>query len=262
MSTDRRPRARDIDALFAARRDGAVLAPMPSPATEADGYRMQFALHDRLTAEGWGRRVGWKVGATTKVMRDLLAIDHPCAGGIMAERVHQGGARLASNGFRRAGIECEIAARLASDVPIGEDHDIDGVSAHVGAVMAAMEIVDDRNADFRQTPAATLIADDFFQSAAVLGPETADWRGLDLAAMTGITRIDGVEAGRGRGAEVMGHPLAALAWLANRLGTFGIGLTAGEFVLLGSLVAVQWLDGPARAMAEIRGLGSVEAAFD
>lgn len=255
------PRTRDIDALFAARRDGAILALAGGPEAEADGYRLQFALHERLTAEGWGQRVGWKVGATTKVMQDLLVIDHPCAGGIMAERVHQGRAGLASEGFRRAGIECEIAARLASDIPMAGAHDIDGVSAHVGAVMAAMEIVDDRYADFRQTPAATLIADDFFQSAAVLGPEVQDWRGLDLAAMVGVTTIDRAEAGRGEGAEVMGHPLAALAWLADCLGALGVALKAGDVVLLGSLVAVQWLDGPANATAEILGLGRVEAEF-
>ena len=57
----------------------------------------------------------------------------------------------------------------------------------------------------------------------------------------------------------MGHPLASLAWLANRLGALGVALLAGEFVLLGSLVAVQWLDGPAHAATEIVGLGRVEA---
>ncbi len=261
MSGPWQPRAHDIDALFAARRDGGVLALHPGPTREVDGYATQFALHERLSEEGWGPRVGWKVGATTSVMQELLAIDHPCAGGIMERRLHRDHARLAIGSLRRPGIECEIAVRLASDIPRRQGHDIASVTPHVECVMAAMEIVDDRYADFRQTPPATLIADDFFQSAAVLGDEVAAWRDLDLAAMTGVTTIDGAEAGRGQGAEVLGHPLAALAWLADCLDANGIGLGAGEVVLLGSLVAVQWLDGPAHARTEIQGLGAVEAEF-
>ena len=53
------------------------------------------------------------------------------------------------------------------------------------------------------------------------------------------------------------HPIRALAWLANRLAELDRELKADQVVLLGSLVAVQWLDAPARAETEIVGLGKV-----
>ena len=78
----------------------------------------------------------------------------------------------------------------------------------------------------------------------------------------GTTTVDGVEAGRGRGADVMGNPLEALAWLANALAERGRALGRGDIVLTGALVAVQWLVGPADVVAAVSGLGRVNARFE
>jgi 2-oxo-3-hexenedioate decarboxylase/2-keto-4-pentenoate hydratase len=56
------------------------------------------------------------------------------------------------------------------------------VAAAVGAVMAGMEIVDDRYVDYKTLDTPTLIADDFFDAGCVLGAPVADWRSLDLAS--------------------------------------------------------------------------------
>lgn len=249
-----------VEAMGRARLGGQVIdwPAATRPTDEAEGYRLQGELAGWLGAQGWGRRIGWKVGATTAVMQRLLAIDHPCAGGVLEARRFHSAATLPLAGLRRPGIECEIAVRLGSDVPVDRaPYDAKRIGPYIATIMAAMELVDDRYGDFRAWPPAALIADDFFQSACVLGMELANWRTFDLPAMQGVTRIDGREAGRGTGAEVMGNPIEALAWLANRLAELGQGLKSGEFVLLGSLVAVEWLDGPATAETEIVGLGKV-----
>ena len=102
--------------------------------------------------------------------------------------------------------------------------------------MAGMEIVDDRYVDYKSLDTPTLIADDFFDAGCVLGQSVDDWRRLDLSALIGVTRINGAEVGRGRSADVMGHPFEALAWLANNLARRGRSLQAGEFVFTGSVV--------------------------
>lgn len=233
------------------------------PSDEAEGYRLQAELAAWLEGRGWGRQTGWKVGATTGVMQKLLSIDHPCAGTVLAERTFRGSRTLPFASLRRPGIECEIAVRLGSDPPIARaPFDARRIAPYVATVMPAMELVDDRYGDFRTWTPAALIADDFFHSATVLGPEVANWRIFDLAGMSGVTRIDGVEVGRGRGGDVMGDPIAALAWLANRLADLGQGLKTGQFVLLGSLVAVQWLKRPATAETEIVGLGKVSLTLE
>src|SRR5262245_12792558 len=108
----------------------------------------------------------------------------------------------------------------------------------------------------------TLIADDFFDAGCVLGEPAAEWRGFDLPSVVGVTRINGREVGRGRGADVMGHPFEALAWLANTLARRGKALRAGEFVFTGSVVETKWVQPKDRVLMKIDALGTVEAVFE
>ena len=88
------------------------------------------------------------------------------------------------------------------------------------------------------------------------------WKTLRLpgslaAALVGVTVINGREVGRGQGSDVMGHPLNALAWLANSLASAGAHLRAGEIVLTGSLVETKWLARGDKASVTVEGLGTV-----
>jgi 2-oxo-3-hexenedioate decarboxylase/2-keto-4-pentenoate hydratase len=79
--------------------------------------------------------------------------------------------------------------------------------------------------------------------------------------VVGRAVINGVEAGRGTGADVLGHPHNALAWLANHLAADGKGLRAGQIVLTGSLVKTVWLNAGDKVMMDLSGLGRVEVNF-
>jgi 2-keto-4-pentenoate hydratase len=78
-----------------------------------------------------------------------------------------------------------------------------------------------------------------------------------LSEVIGQTFIHGVEVGRGTGSDVMGHPHAALAWLANNLAGRGRLLRAGQIVLTGSLVQTVWLAPEDKVVVTVSGLGSV-----
>jgi 2-oxo-3-hexenedioate decarboxylase/2-keto-4-pentenoate hydratase len=127
--------------------------------------------------------------------------------------------------------------------------------------MAAIEVVDDRYEDYRSLDVPTLIADDFFNAGCVLGEPLEAWRELELAGLRGRMTINGVEVGTGSGADILGHPLEALAWLADALAARGRHLNAGEFVLLGSVVETRWVEPGDRVEIEIEGLGSARAEF-
>jgi 2-keto-4-pentenoate hydratase len=239
--------------------------PLPGdcrPRDETEGYAVQEVLHGLLASAGRGAIVGHKIGCTTPVMQRYLGIKNPCAGGIPATTVHHGHAGVRHQDYVRVGVECEIAVRLGADLgPTGAPFDRARVAGAVAAVLPAMEIVDDRYRDYRTLDVATLIADDFFNAGCVLGTPVTGWRELDLPAVTGVTRLNGVEAGRGEGRAVMGHPFEALAWLANLRGRSGLGLHAGEFVLLGSVVETRWVSAGDEVTVAIEGLGEVRATF-
>jgi len=241
------------------------IEPLPAdcrPGAERDGYAIQEALHGLLTGAELGPVAGHKIGCTTPVMQAFLGIDHPCAGGVLAATVHHVEARVRYCDYVRVGAECEIAVRLGADLgPSGAPFDRARVAPAVAEVLAAMEIVDDRYRDYRTLDVPTLIADDFFNAGCVLGPPVARWRDHDLAALRGVTRLNGAAVGQGEGRAVMGHPLEALAWLANLRASLGVGLRAGEFVLLGSVVETRWVSPGDEVTVGIEGLGEVRATF-
>jgi 2-keto-4-pentenoate hydratase len=245
-----------ISAARLARSRLGVLPPEVRPSDERDAYRVQDSVHRILTESGWGPVVGYKIGCTTPVMQEYLGIANPCAGAIFENGVHASGATLSFDDFLGIGVECEIAVQLCRDVhAFNEPAMAAGVATAVGFYMPAIEIVDNRYQDWGDAP--TLIADDFFAAGCVLGEPVERDAVPDLAAVVGKTVINDLEVGRGTGADVMGHPHNALAWLVNSLAARGISLKEGEIVLTGSLVPPVWLKPHDRVLGNISGLGSV-----
>lgn len=230
------------------------LEPARRPGDEAAAYALQRDTNE-LIGRQLGAPVGHKIGCTTPVMQKFLGIGNPCAGRVFAKTVLGAHAEISRANYRKLGVECEIVVAIGADIEPGrDDYTPQTLLPHVGAVMAGIEIVDDRYADYRTLGVHTLIADNFFNAGCALGAPVTEWRALDLATLEGHMRINGREVGRGAGAMVMGHPLVALVWLANRRGD---GLRRGEFVFLGSLVETKWLDAGDEVVIDITKLGQV-----
>jgi 2-keto-4-pentenoate hydratase len=250
------------EAIASNRRDRTLLRPLgadAAPQDEAAGYRIQDALHELLAAD-FGALVGYKIGCTSAVMQHYLGIPHPCGGGVFANGVHPSGVSLPAKDFVR--VECEIAVRLAHDLePSQAPFTADAVAQAVEAYLPAIEIVDDRYVDWQSIGAPTLVADDFFAAGCVLGKPVARPAAPDLLDIVGRAVINGVEDGRGTGADVLGHPHHALAWLANHLAADGKALRAGQIVLTGSLVKTVWLKPGDAVTMDLLGLGAVQVSF-
>lgn len=228
---------------------------------EATGYAVQ-ADANVVLEEALGPVAGHKIGATADGMRQLLRVPGPIAGDVFAATVHAGSAVLRFADYVRPGIETEIAVRIARDLmPDEAPWTVERIADVVTAVMPAIEIVDDRYVDFKAAGAGTIIADNAFNAGSILGAETAAWQDLALDRLTARTLIDGQEVATGMSSELLGHPLKALVWLADRYAGLGRILHAGRFVSLGTITPVQWIAGPCAVTIEVEGLGKVDAHF-
>ncbi len=211
------------------------------PESEAEGYRVNDALHRRLQAAGCGEHVGYKLGCTTPLMQERIGLDHPAVGRILAGTVFEGSLELDWEAARQLGCENEITVRLGKDLPAADaPWDAARILPYVDCVMGSIELVEQRyvlQEETRRAHIPTVIADDFWHWGAILAPPVAGWRDLDLLAHRAETLIDGVSQGSGSGAAALGHPFAAVAWLANHLAARGRTLRAGMIVQTGSLVA-------------------------
>lgn len=250
------PAAAALHSARLARQPAGPLPPALAPVTVDDGIAVQVALAERL---GGLPPAGFKIGATARRMQEYLGLAGPAAGFMPAAGLHASPASLAWGDFRGLGVECELAVRLAHDLAAGPC-DMARAGAAVGTLFAAIELVENRYGappagDLKALGTPTLIADQVYHAAAVLAPPPADWRALDLEAVQGRFLIDGVERSGGFGRDLLGHPLAALAWLAAsaEAAAFG-GLRAGQVVMLGSVTPPIWLDGPCEVVADFAGM--------
>ena len=206
---------------------------------------LAYAIQDRVVAAfraaGRGTPAGWKIGLTSASMRAFCNLDHPLAGVILDRGVAHSPARTSLAAYGRLGLECEICLRTARDLP-PQAGPLDHAAAEelVASVAPAFELIDDRAASYDGLDAFSIIADNGWNAGIVLGEELAAWP--DLAACTGRLAIDGTMIDQGAGADVLGHPLAALSWLAAHLGARGETLPAGSLVMTGSMVRTQFAE--------------------
>lgn len=249
-------------ALHQARQQRTQVAPLPAaiaPRTEVEGATVQRALAQRTGATPPG---GFKIGATARRMQEYLGLSGPAAGFMAIGDLHRSGASVRFADHIRPGVECELAVRLANDLPPGPCTPQQAAAA-VGDLFAAIEIVENRYGELLELGVPTLIADQVFHAAAVLGePPTQDWHSLDIGTLRGCLIVDGHQRDEGVGADLMGHPMNCLAWLAGSsvAAAFG-GLKAGQVVMLGSVTPPVWLTGPASVTVDFSPLPPVQVQF-
>lgn len=238
--------------------DGRRIAALPAelrPATRAEGYAIQAAL------AGLSPRpiVGWKIAATSEAGQKHIAVDGPLAGRLLAERVHADGATIPLGANRMRVAEPEFAFRFGRALPPrAAPYGVEEVLAAVAALHPAIELPDSRFEDFTAVGAAQLIAENACAHEFVLGPETpAPWRGIDLAQHRVLGTVAGQAPREGRGANVLGDPRAALAWLVNELSGLGLTLEAGQVVTTGTCLTPLPIAAGDRITADFGVLGCV-----
>lgn len=233
----------------------------------ADAFGMDdldkaYAVQDLFVA-GLGTdslRAGYKIGLTSKAMQDMVGLDQPIGGVVFASGVMNSPANLSRGAFGRLGLEFEIAVKLAKDIGAGDlPLDRESICAFVAGIAPAFEVIDDRSADYSNLEIFSIVADNSWNSGAVLG-EMKPFDG-DLAAVTGTLTINGEIVGTGKGADVLGHPFEPLIWLANHLIATGGTLKAGNIVLTGSLLPSRFPETGDVYEFVVDGLGGVTATI-
>jgi 2-keto-4-pentenoate hydratase len=216
---------------------GTLIAELPSesrPSSRAEGYAIQARLEGRTSSALYG----WKIAATSSAGQAHINVTEPIAGRLLAERViaNAGVVPPGPNHMRVA--EAEFAFRMARDLPPrATAYTVPEVLDAVATLHPAIEVPDSRYEDFTRVGAAQLIADNacthYFLAAEAAG---ADWRSIDLATHRVIAWVDGKPEMEGSGANVLGDPRIALAWLANELSQLGITLEKGQTVTTGACI--------------------------
>jgi 2-oxo-3-hexenedioate decarboxylase/2-keto-4-pentenoate hydratase len=255
--------ARAAEVLCRARLEGAVITPLAEdirPRSEDEAYLVQDELHRLLTEAGYGEIAGYKIGCTTPVMQEALGLDHPVFGGIFAPMVWHDELEIEARRFVGCAIESEIAVRVDRDMT-DTQYDRESAAAAVGSCIGAIEVMDNRYGERGVLDMETRVADDFYNGGSLLGPELRDFDPRELDGVKTRLLVNGEEVGTGSGDMVLGHPLEALAWIANTLVARGNPLRAGQFVSLGSVIRGQPMEAGDEAVVIHDPLGEVRIRY-
>jgi len=229
------------------------------PASIAEGYAAQKSL---VKLTGW-QQVGWKVAATSIAGQNHIGVDGPLAGCLLSGKLHPDGAELPAEHLHMSVIELEFAFRLGKDLPaLGRDYTAEDVVAATATLHLGIEVPDSRFDDFTIVGAPQLIADNACTEFFVLGAAVPEsWRDLDLATHTASLTINGEKVADGIGANVLGDPRFALAWLANDRIAQGGALRAGEIITTGTCIVPEKISPGDDVAADFGALGTISVRF-
>jgi 2-keto-4-pentenoate hydratase len=250
-------------ALARAEEAGEPIAPLTvtnPELTVADAYAIQELNAAARTGGSYAPKiVGHKIGLTSLPMQQMLGVDEPDYGVLYSDRVHESGAAIETSKLIAPRIEPELAFVLDKDLE-GGDVSVDQVLDATSHVVAALEVIDSRIADWKIKLVDT-IADNASCGSAILGNEPISISDIDLVKARVELKRDGEVVDSGTGDAVLGHPAEAVAWLANALADFGVVLRKGEVILSGSITAAIPIEPGQEITADFGALGSATAVI-
>jgi 2-keto-4-pentenoate hydratase len=212
------------------------LASSARSSTLPDGYAVQDAFHDLLIGRGHSIS-GWKVALTSAAMQEFCGVTHPLAGAVFDNDVHQAPARVDLSQHLHMGVECEIAVFVNRDLTLDiGPHTRESISKAVERCSPAFELIEDRNADYSNLNTFDLVSENAWNAGVVIGVGPAEWKAIDLKNGSTKLEVNGELVGEGKTGDALGHPLDAVAWLANHLNERDTHVKAGQFVMTGSSV--------------------------
>lgn len=223
-----------------------------------DAYRVQDGLIKLRRSRG-ERVVGGKLGLTSRAKQIAMGVDSPLYGMVTNAMLRTSGSRLELSGLIHPRVEPEIAFILGEPLE-GPEVTVADVLHATKYICPALDVIDSRydGFSFKHLDA---IADNASSAFFALGDDLTEVHG-DLTLAGCILEVDGRVVESAAGAAVMGHPAAAVAFMANQLVTVERRLEAGWVVLSGGLTAPVPLHPGSTVTATISGLGSVTLGAD
>jgi 2-keto-4-pentenoate hydratase len=228
--------AEQLDTALRGKSPIAPFAVSQSLETLADAYAVQAEWTRMRLARG-EKILGRKIGLTAKAVQEQLGVDQPDYGTLWQSSFYEtrnGRLTVPAADFIAPRIEGEVAFLIGKPLK-GPDITPEQVLAATDACALGVELVDSRIADWKIKFFDT-IADNASYAGFTLGPWDRKLRDADLSAIRMIQSQNGVVAGEGTGAAVLGSPLLSCTWLANKLLEFGISLEPGDVVISGAFM--------------------------
>lgn len=223
-----------------------------------DAYAIQEEIRRRKESRGH-RTAGLKCGLTSFAKMKQMGVESPVFGFVSDYMAVPEGGNIRTDALIHPKVEAEICIVTKAA--------LSGPGCHMGAVMAAtdfvlpaVEVIDSRYRDFK-FDLKSVIADNTSSARFVVGSRARSLDELDLRTLGVVLEINGEIRSMAAGAAVLGHPLAAVAMLANHLGARGQEIPAGTFIMTGGVTEAITVNAGDAVAVRFQDLGTVSMRF-
>lgn len=246
------------DALRTAR---LTQTPIPAPAKKYPNLDVESAFAiQKISVEtalkNGDRLVGYKLGNIATVMQDAFGLEHPDYGFLLASTFIYEGSKIPLKNFIKPYVELEPAFVLKGPLKGPNVTVVDVINA-IDYALPAVEIIDSRVENWAISLQDTL-ADNGSTGAVILGGTPRRLEDLNLSNTRGYLKFNDVEIMSGNTRNILGNPLAAVAWLVNRLSEFNVELLPGQVVMPGSCLRAMPMEDKGHWSCTYEGWGTVE----
>ena len=249
------------DALAAAERDRSPIPPLRETWPDldvVDAYEIQL-LNIRRRLDAGVTVNGHKVGLSSRAMQEMMGVDEPDYGHLLSDMEVLSDRPVPAGRYCYPRVEVEVGFILGEDLP-GEGCTEQDVIDATEAVAPAIELIDSRVLDWNIKIADT-IADNASSAGYILGPERVRPEDVDLKAIEAVLIRNGEKVAEGRSDAVLGNPVTAVSWLADKVASFGVTLEAGHVILPGSVHRAIDVRPGDEFVADFHDFGSVHLSF-
>lgn len=223
----------------------------PLDLTTPQAYALQAEIA-RLRERRGEKVVGYKVGCTSRPIREQLGIKEPIFGRLFDTECYPSGVHLSSSRFANLAVEGEMAVRLSMDLPSKPLSPEDCREA-IAEVFPVIELHHFVLPGARPTGQG-LIASNGMHAGFVLAEACCS--GLANFAHSLSIRINEVVVGAVEDAASLTCPVESLRWLAGRLAQLELQLCKGQVILTGSPMKLYPVSAGSRIVVEAPPLGA------
>ncbi len=223
-----------------------------------DAYEIQLINIGKRLEQG-ATIHGHKVGLSSKAMQEMMNVDEADYVNLLSDMQVFTDQQVPAGKYCTPRVEVEVGFVLGQTLPGVGCTEADVIAA-TEYVAPAIELIDSRIEGWNIKIGDT-IADNASSAGYVLGPERVKPDEIDLKSITARLMCNGQQVAEGRSDAVLGNPVTAVAWLANKVASFGVTLEAGHVILPGSVHRAIDVHPGDEFVAEFDGLGSVSLNF-
>ena len=225
-----------------------------------DSYHIQNYVVSSFEEAG-SRVKGYKIGLTSKAIQQLVGSTEPNFSPLLDHMFAAEESELARSNWLTPVVESELAF-VIKDRLTGPGITVADVIRATDFVLPAIEIADFRVARAAGMDVRDITADMGAAGGAVLGVNAVSLNDIDILSVNSSLIINGEERAKGVASEVLGNPVSAVAWLANKLSESGAALEPGDIILSGAMHSAQPVEAGDHIIARFgNGLGDIKLSF-